>query len=136
MPITGDVRDQNMTPVLGINCVKKKITCLFFFLLHFLLKKTRCNCVHWPIFLNLRLYCECQEKEDALAQFQYWEYSEFIHNTDLHKEVIAWRRTCEPAAHWICKICYWAPPCDEDRSLQCVLMQHIRSEVMTANHFG
>lgn len=32
-------------------------------------------------------------------------------------------------AHWICKICYWAPPCDEDRSLQCVLMQHIRSEV-------
>lgn len=31
MPITGDVRDQNMTPVLGINCVKKKITCLFFF---------------------------------------------------------------------------------------------------------
>lgn len=39
MPITGDVRDQNMTPVLGINCVKKKITCLFFFLLHFLLKK-------------------------------------------------------------------------------------------------
>lgn len=28
MPITGDVRDQNMTPVLGINCVKK-ITCLF-----------------------------------------------------------------------------------------------------------
>lgn len=31
MPITGDVRDQNMTPVLGINCVKKKQTCLFFF---------------------------------------------------------------------------------------------------------
>lgn len=31
MPITGDVRDQNMTPVLGINCVKKNNMSFFFF---------------------------------------------------------------------------------------------------------
>lgn len=30
MPITGDVRDQNMTPVLGINCVKKNNMSFFF----------------------------------------------------------------------------------------------------------